>query len=152
MNLHRLAFLFASIAVAILSGCGDSDHELALAGRNQEGTSSDKGVVTLAPAPGRSILSSALVLRSIDLPEDFFESETAGDGNAVEILTRDGIRFSEGATARFNRSENTLEVKATEDDLMMVEAVVDSWKLVERHAREERVNPLYEKLRSVQRD
>ena len=52
-------------------------------------------------------------------------------------------------SALFDRSEEALEVKASENDLMVVEAVVDFWSLLEQEAKEEQARKLEKKLREI---
>lgn len=152
MNRLPQAVVLRLVAAVFLGGCGDSGSGRAPSAGNDGKSGSESGAITLAPSAGSSLWGGALKERTFDLPEGFFETDFAQGGDARLILERDGVEFVEGMEARFDRSAGTLEVKATEGELWVVEAVVDYWGLIEEveaEGRWRRVSELDERLRSI---
>ena len=152
MNRRRYAIVMVSIAALFLGRCGDSISDPERTAEHEGKAGTESAAITLAPSVGNSLWSGALKERTFDLPEGFFESDFGQEGDARNILERDGVEFAEGMEARFDRAAGTMEVKATEDELWLVEAVVDFWGLIEEveaEGRWRRIRELEERLRSI---
>lgn len=152
MGLWVNASLISLFILIFVSGCGGSADDDGTGSGDTEKSETRKPAITIDPSPGGSGLSTALVVRTFDLPDGFFESDFARGGAARQILERDGGEFGEGMEARFDRSAGTLEVKATESELWVVEAVVDYWGLIEEvkvETRWQRIQKLEERLRDI---
>jgi len=152
MNRRRHAIVMLSIAALFLSGCSDSSREPTGTSENNSRAGTESAAITLAPSAGNSLWSGALKERTFDLSEGFFETDFAQGGDAGQILVRDGVEFVEGMEARFDRAAGTLEVKATEGELWLVEAVVDYWGLIEEveaEARRQRIGNLEKRLKEL---
>ncbi len=132
MNGHLPAIRFLAMAVLCSTGCGDKEPDPAAKGPDRGSTTS--APVTLVMETRPSLLESALLTRTFKLPDGFFESDFAEGGDAQEILEQHGVSFVKGMAARFDRSEKSLEVKASEDELTVVGAVVEYWNLPQREA------------------
>jgi hypothetical protein len=152
MNRRCHAIVMLSIAVLVLDGCGGSTSDPERTAEHEGKAGTESAAITLAPSAGNSLWSGALKERTFDLPEGFFETDFAQGGDAKKILERDGVEFVEGMEARFDRAAGTLEVKATEGELWVVEAVVDYWGLIEEveaEARWQRIQKLESRLKDL---
>lgn len=152
MNRRRQQVGVLLLAALVLGGCGDSTSDPGRAAEHEGKTRTETAAITLAPSTGSSLWSGALKERTFDLPEGFFESDFGQGGDARKILERDGVEFAEGMEARFNRAAGTLEVKATEGELWVVEAMVDYWGLIEEveaDARSHRIQNLEKRLKEL---
>lgn len=152
MNRRRHHVGVLLLAALFLGGCGDSTSDPGRTAEQEGKARTETAAITLVPSTGSSLWSGALKERTFDLPEGFFESDFAHGGDARQILKRDGVEFFEGMEARFDRSAGTLEVKATEGELWLVEAVVDYWGLIEEveaEARWQRIGKLEKRLKDL---
>ncbi len=103
--------------------------------------------------PATALDNTALITKSYRVPPDFISSGSMGEGDdpfgandpfaglgggggsetklqkrltAKEFLGRNGVQFSEGATAQFIPSTSTLLVRNTQDQLDLVERLVEA--------------------------
>ena len=109
-----------------LFGCSDpkEDEEKPA---EQSGKAPRKAV-TVAAASSPSILDQAKATKRFSLPEGLFEADVIGDETAKELLVAAGLEFPVGTSAELDREANELEVTHFPTDLMLAEAVVDSWR------------------------
>jgi len=141
-------FCLSSLAPLLLAACGGENGQgEASAGPSEAADATS--FITLAPASEPSVLRQTLIVRRFPLPEGFFEGGSAEEASAKVLLERDGAGFAREMRARFDRSEGILEVKTTEKEMSVVEAVVDFWGLAERSARQKQAAAVSRKLREI---
>lgn len=125
--------------MALLPACGDRTTEIApeeAAGEPSAGNSEE--VITLELGDAQTLSQRSLVIQNYPLPEGFFSSGLADGKTAEDLLRAAGVEFSSRATAAFDRQGNLLTVKNYRDQLLVTEAVVDSWRWIERDAQKEK--------------
>lgn len=116
----------AVFAVTFLSGCGKPEEDDAEAGGDAETVA--RKAITFVAQTSPSILDQAKATEKIPLPDGWFESDLIGESSAEEMLAAAGLEFPDGTSAKFLRETNELEVKHYPVDLLLAEAVVDSWQ------------------------
>jgi hypothetical protein len=130
-----------------LFGCGDPKEDEAKAAG--ESGKVPRKAVTVAAASSPSILDQAKATKRFSLPDGLFEADVIGDETAQELLVAAGLVFPEGTSAEFDREANELEVTHFPTDLMLAEAVVDSWRWVGWAKKADGILIVEEKLKQI---
>jgi hypothetical protein len=136
--------------MVLLPACGDRVTEIA-PGESADTPSAGnfEEVITLEPGDAKTLSGRPLVIRDYPLPEGFFSSSLADGKTAEDLLRAAGVEFSSRATAAFDRQGNLLTVKNYRDQLLVTEAVVDSWRWIERDAQKEKERVVEKKLKET---